>query len=81
THPLPLLHIITHNSTLSHPLLPQIQHLLNHYPKPQLPVINQSNLQPIPPELSIFTLPLHLIFFKRKEIHTQPRFIDMQSFQ
>ena len=44
-------------------------------------MINQSNVEEIAGELSIFTVPVDLIFLKGKEMHRQARFIDMQSFE
>ena len=40
-----------------------------------------SNVEAIAGELSIFTVPVDLIFLKGKEMHRQARFIDMQSFE
>ena len=42
---------------------------------------DQSNVEAIAGELSIFTVPVDLIFLKGKEMHRQARFIDMQSFE
>ena len=50
------------NCTVCHAVLPQIQDLLKDYPA-QLGVINQSNVEEIAGELSIFTVPVDLIFF------------------
>ena len=76
-HDLAVVHIMRDNCAV----LPQIQDLLKDYPKAQLGVINQSNVEEIAGELSIFTVPVDLIFFNGKEMHRQARFIDMQSFE
>lgn len=80
-HDLAVVHIMRDNCTVCHAVLPQIQDLLKDYPKGQLGVINQSNVEEIAGELSIFTVPVDLIFFNGKEMHRQARFIDMQSFE
>ena len=80
-HDLAVVHIMRDNCTVCHAVLPQIQDLLKDYPKAQLGVINQSNVEEIAGELSIFTVPVDLIFFNGKEMHRQARFIDMQSFE
>lgn len=80
-HDLAVVHIMRDNCTVCHAVLPQIQDLLKDYPKSQLGVINQSNVEEIAGELSIFTVPVDLIFFNGKEMHRQARFIDMQSFE
>ena len=80
-HDLAVVHIMRDNCTVCHAVLPQIHDLLKDYPKAQLGVINQSNVEEIAGELSIFTVPVDLIFFNGKEMHRQARFIDMQSFE
>lgn len=80
-HALAVVHIMRDNCTVCHAVLPQIQDLLKDYPKAHLGVINQSNVEEIAGELSIFTVPVDLIFLKGKEMHRQARFIDMQSFE
>ena len=55
-HALAVVHIMRDNCTVCHAVLPQIQDLLKDYPKAQLGVINQSNVEAIAGELSIFTV-------------------------
>ncbi|MGS0652561.1 thioredoxin family protein, partial [Staphylococcus arlettae] len=43
--------------------------------------INQSEVEAIAGELTIFTVPVDLIFLNGKEMHRQGRFIDMQQFE
>lgn len=80
-HALAVVHIMRDHCAVCHAVLPKIQDLLKDYPKAQLGVINQSNVEEIAGELSIFTVPVDLIFFSGKEMHRQARFIDMQSFE
>ncbi|MEJ7271844.1 thioredoxin family protein, partial [Staphylococcus epidermidis] len=62
-------------------VLPQIAGIVNEFPDVPLGVINQSELEEIAGELSIFTVPVDLIYFNGKEMHRQGRFIDMQQFE
>lgn len=66
-HDLAVVHIMRDNCTVCHAVLPQIQDLLKDYPKAQLGVINQSNVEEIAGELSIFTVPVDLIFLMGKK--------------
>ena len=59
---------------------PQIEDIVA-YPNVKLAVINQSDVEVIAGELSIFTVPVDLIFMNGKEMHRQARFIDMQRFE
>ena len=62
-------------------VLPQIEDIVASYPNTELAVINQSDVENIAGELSIFTVPVDLIFMNGKEMHRQARFIDMQRFE
>ncbi|BBD89085.1 thioredoxin family protein [Staphylococcus caprae] len=81
TYPLVVIHVMREHCSVCHAVLPQIQDLLNEYPHAKLGVINQSQVQDIAGELSIFTVPVDLIFMNGKEMHRQGRFIDMQTFE
>ena len=59
----------------------QIEDIVASYPNVKLAVINQSDVEVIAGELSIFTVPVDLIFMNGKEMHRQARFIDMQRFE
>ena len=59
----------------------KIAGIVNEFPDVPLGVINQSELEEIAGELSIFTVPVDLIYFNGKEMHRQGRFIDMQQFE
>lgn len=69
THALAVVHIMRDNCTVCHAVSPQIQGLLKDYPKAWLGMINQSNVEKIAGELSIFIIPADLIFLKGKEMH------------
>ena len=66
---------------MCHAVLPQIEDIVASYPNVKLAVINQSDVEVIAGELSIFTVPVDLIFMNSKEMHRQARFIDMQRFE
>ncbi|MGJ0279062.1 thioredoxin family protein, partial [Streptococcus pyogenes] len=58
-----------------------IEDIVASYPNTELAVINQSDVETIAGKLSIFTVPVDLIFMNGKEMHRQARFIDMQRFE
>ncbi|MGJ5712606.1 thioredoxin family protein [Staphylococcus auricularis] len=81
THPLAVVHVMKDHCSVCHAVLPQIADLVNEYDGVPLGVINQSHLEAIAGELSIFTVPVDLIYYDGKEMHRQGRFIDMQAFE
>ena len=78
---LAVIHVKRDHCSVCHAVLPQLQDLLQEYPFAKLGVVNQSQVEEIAGELSIFTVPVDLIFLNGKEMHRQGRFIDMQSFE
>lgn len=80
-HPLAVIHVMRDNCSVCHAVLPQIRGLVKEYSGVALGVINQSELEAIAGELSIFTVPVDLIYLEGKEMHRQGRFIDMQLFE
>ncbi|BGE81521.1 thioredoxin [Staphylococcus petrasii] len=81
THPLAVIHVMRDHCSVCHAVLPQIQDIVSEYSHATFGVINQSKVEAIAGELSIFTVPVDLIFLDGKEMHRQARFIDMQSFE
>ena len=53
--------------SVCHAVLPQIEDIVNDYSKVHFAVINQSNVEAIAGELSIFTVPVDLIFWTEKK--------------
>ncbi|NWK85303.1 thioredoxin family protein [Staphylococcus sp. GSSP0090] len=80
-HSLVVIHIMRDNCSVCHAVLPQISGIVNEFPEVPLGIINQSEVEEIAGELSIFTVPVDLIYFNGKEMHRQGRFIDMQQFE
>lgn len=78
---LSVIHVMRDHCSVCHAVLPQLEDLLKEYPKATLGVINQTYVEEIAGELSIFTVPVDLIFLNSKEMHRQGRFIDMQAFE
>lgn len=81
SHRLVVIHVMRDNCSVCHAVLPQIAELVDEYTQVPLGVINQSDVEAIAGELSIFTVPVDLIFMDGKEMHRQARFIDMQQFE
>lgn len=79
--PLAVVHVMRDNCSVCHAVLPQIEDLVRGFPGVPLGVINQSKVEAIAGELSIFTVPVDLIFLNGKEMHRQGRFIDMQQIE
>ena len=49
---------------MCHAVLPQIEDIVASYPNTELAVINQSDVETIAGKLSIFTVPVDLIFYE-----------------
>ena len=79
THRLVVIHVMRNHCSVCHAVLPQIEDIVNDYSKVHFAVINQSNVEAIAGELSIFTVPVDLIFLDGIEMHRQARFIDMDA--
>lgn len=80
-HQLVVVHVMRNHCSVCHAVLPQIEDIVATYPHAELAIINQSDIEAIAGELSIFTVPVNLIFMDGKEMHRQARFIDMQRFE
>lgn len=76
-----VVHVMRDHCSVCRAVLPQIEDIVASYPNAKLAVINQSDVETIAGELSIFTVPVDLIFMNGKEMHRQARFIDMQRFE
>lgn len=76
-----VIHVLRENCNVCHAVLPQIESLVSEYDGVVLGVINQTKLKAIAGELSIFTVPVDIIYYNGKEMHRQGRFIDMQLFE
>ncbi|KYH13493.1 thioredoxin family protein [Staphylococcus kloosii] len=81
THRLAFLHVMRDNCNVCHAVLPQVEDLVKEYDGVAFGVINQSEVEAIAGELSIFTVPVDIIYMDGKEMHRQGRFIDMQQLE
>lgn len=81
THRLTVLHVMRDNCSVCHAVLPQVEDLVKEYDDVAFGVINQSEVEAIAGELSIFTVPVDIIYMDGKEMHRQGRFIDMQQLE
>ena len=66
THRLVVIHVMRNHCSVCHAVLPQIEDIVNDYSKVHFAVINQSNVEAIAGELSIFTVPSGFNIFGRK---------------
>ncbi|MBF7024948.1 thioredoxin family protein [Staphylococcus kloosii] len=81
TQRLAVLHVMRDNCSVCHAVLPQVEDLVKEYDGVAFGVINQSEVEAIAGELSIFTVPVDIIYMDGKEMHRQGRFIDMQQLE
>lgn len=65
-HKLVVIHIMRDNCSVCHAVLPQIAGIVEDFPGVPLGLVNQSELEEIAGELSIFTVPVDLIFLMAK---------------
>src|SRR5690625_2112451 len=75
---LAMLYISKPNCSGCHSLLPQIQNLMDHYPKIKLAQVNVENVPEIAGHYSIFTVPVLLIFLNGKEYIREARIVHLQ---
>ena len=61
-----VVHVMRDHCSVCHAVLPQIEDIVASYPNVKLAVINQSDVEVIAGELSIFTVPVDLIFMNGK---------------
>lgn len=65
------------NCSVCHSLLPQVQILMEKYPKIQFGHVNADTVTEIAGHLSIFTVPVLLLFLEGKEISRNARIVHM----
>jgi len=75
---LAMLYISMPNCSVCHGLLPQVQHLMVHYPKIKLAQLNIENVPQIAGRFSIFTAPVLLIFLDGREYIREARIVHLQ---
>ncbi|MFT2204114.1 thioredoxin family protein [Staphylococcus chromogenes] len=80
-HPLAVVHIYRENCSVCHAVLPQLEALIDHYPGVDIGMISADTIPEIAGALSIFTVPVDLIFYESHEVHRQGRFIRFDEFE
>jgi thiol-disulfide isomerase/thioredoxin len=79
-HRLAFLFISRPNCSVCHGLLPQVQALMEEYPKIHLGHINAEEVSEIASRFSIFTVPVLLLFVDGKEYLREARIVHMDLF-
>lgn len=80
-HQLAFLYITQPNCSVCHGLLPQVQALMEKYPKIALAKVDAVEVQAIAGEFSIFTAPVLLLFIDGKEYLREARIVQMDLFE
>ncbi|MGM8365036.1 thioredoxin family protein [Virgibacillus sp. W0181] len=76
---LAFLYISRPNCSVCHSLLPQVEQLLENYPKIQAAHIDASEVEAVAGRFSIFTVPVLLLFVGGKEYIREARIVHMQK--
>jgi thiol-disulfide isomerase/thioredoxin len=79
-HPLSFLYISSPNCSVCHGLKPQVQNLMEKYPKVSLGFVNTQKIPEIAGLLSIFTVPALLFFVEGKEYIREARIVHLDLF-
>lgn len=77
-HDLAFLFISTPNCSVCHALLPQIQQMLERFPKIKLALIDAHIVPEVAGEFSVFTAPVLLLFINGKEYIREARIVHTQ---
>lgn len=77
-HKLAFLFISRPNCSVCQGLLPQVQELMEQYPKIHLGYINAEEVTEVAGNFSIFTVPVLLLFVEGKEYVREARIVHMQ---
>jgi thioredoxin-like negative regulator of GroEL len=78
-HNLVFLYISRDDCTVCHSLLPQIQRLMEDYPRIALGIVKADEVQAIAGTFLVFTVPAMLLFVEGKEMIREARFVHMQT--
>lgn len=76
---LAFLYISRTNCSVCHGLRPQVQKLMEKYPKIQLGHVNAEDVETIAGRFSIFTVPVLLLFVNGKEYVREARIVHMDQ--
>ncbi len=73
------LYISRTNCSVCHVLLPQVKEMISNYPAIELAHVNAGDLEEIAGHLSIFTVPVLLLYVEGKEIIREARSVQMEQ--
>lgn len=80
-HRLTFLYISRPTCSVCHGLFPQVQALMENFPKIHLGHINASEVTEVAGRFSVFTVPVLLLFVEGKEYIREARIVHMQLFE
>lgn len=78
---LSLIYVSKTNCSICHALLPQVQKLMQKYPRMELGQINVDTVREVAGQWSLFTAPVLLLFLDGKEISRDARIVHMDLFE
>lgn len=77
---LSFLYISRTNCSVCHALLPQTKEVMGDFPEIQLGYVNADDVEEIAGFLSIFTVPVLILFVDGKEYLREARFVPIEQF-
>ncbi|WP_261133706.1 thioredoxin family protein [Bacillus sp. Marseille-Q3570] len=78
---LSFIYISRTNCGVCHALLPKVQEMLTQFPEIRLAHVNVDDVEAIAGHLSIFTVPVLLLYVDGKEMIREARFVQMEQLQ
>ncbi|PKR77262.1 thiol reductase thioredoxin [Halalkalibacillus sediminis] len=79
--PLALLYIFGERCSVCHGLQPQVQNVIERYPKVEMKQVNVNKVPDVAGRFSIFTVPVVLLFVDGKEYVREARVVPMEPFE
>ncbi len=81
THEIAIVHISRENCSVCHAILPSVESLVERYEGVALGHLSADDVPEIAGALSIFTVPVDILFYEGKEMHREGRFIDLDRLE
>ncbi|MBF1993732.1 thioredoxin family protein [Staphylococcus schleiferi] len=81
THEIAIVHISRENCSVCHAVLPRVEALVERYEGVALGHLSAEDVPEIAGALSIFTVPVDILFYEGKEMHREGRFIDLDRLE
>ncbi|WP_079709232.1 thioredoxin family protein [Paraliobacillus ryukyuensis] len=76
-----LVYISRENCSVCHSLKPQIQHIMDKYPKIATSEVSADQVPEVAGAFSIFTVPVVLLFVDNKEFYRGARIVPLDRFE